>query len=461
MRKIEFYYVKKHQILWCFFSFLLPLIVYFFIGIPLNFVFVLSNFLVILTASLLLAVRSNMPYSLEKMVYFFSLFFMGVIPVSDAVKQNLYWGGARVSDDTLVLTNFLILIALLSVFLGANFANFFSKVNNSLSAGLFRISRLDFGFFQMLCLLFFGLAVCFLIFKAAHFNLLVLLFRGVVTEDSGPPVSQIVWLVQEYYLRPMPIIIVLIYSVYFQNSNKRLGQKIVYLILFLLALVFVAPTSVARFMVAALYIPMILTFTSFWNKSYSMPLSILVSLLLIFPFLDKFRYFDPNNFEYSLNFSFLNTGHFDAYQNFSRVVELDLLTYGNQLLGALFFFVPRSFWMDKPIGSGAYLAQQANFNFSNVSMPFFGEGYINFGIVGLVVFCFLFGLLISMIDRKFWSRPLKDLFSRFYFMLFGLVFFMMRGDLMSSFSFFVGFTMSFFSVLLVFRFIFKKYVVIR
>ena len=33
------------------------------------------------------------------------------------------------------------------------------------------------------------------------------------------------------------------------------------------------------------------------------------------------------------------------------------ITYGNQLFGSLFFFVPREYWYDKPLNSGKLIGQ--------------------------------------------------------------------------------------------------------
>jgi len=46
---------------------------------------------------------------------------------------------------------------------------------------------------------------------------------------------------------------------------------------------------------------------------------------------------------------------FDSYQNFAIVFFEDFITYERQLLGALLFWVPRSIWPNKPIGSGAFV----------------------------------------------------------------------------------------------------------
>lgn len=79
-------------------------------------------------------------------------------------------------------------------------------------------------------------------------------------------------------------------------------------------------------------------------------------------------------------------GHFDSYQSILSVLNSEIITYGNQLLGVLLFWVPRSIWSNKPIGSGAFMAEITNLDFSNISMNYFAEGYINFGVFGMFLF---------------------------------------------------------------------------
>ena len=59
---------------------------------------------------------------------------------------------------------------------------------------------------------------------------------------------------------------------------------------------------------------------------------------------------------------------------------------GKQLLGAMLFFIPRSIWPSKPIGSGATIAIYQRQSFKNISCPIIGEAIINFGIIGVIIF---------------------------------------------------------------------------
>lgn len=87
-------------------------------------------------------------------------------------------------------------------------------------------------------------------------------------------------------------------------------------------------------------------------------------------------------------------------------------------------------------------------------MPFIAEGFINFGVIGVAIFMFLLGLILGNLDRIAWSmkgKGIDGLFLYYYYFLFGMVFFIMRGDLMSSFAYTVGLTVAFWFLVLLLK----------
>jgi O-antigen polysaccharide polymerase Wzy len=131
--------------------------------------------------------------------------------------------------------------------------------------------------------------------------------------------------------------------------------------------------------------------------------------------------------------------HFDAYENFASAIEMGFISNGWQLAGVLLFYVPRTIWPEKPIGSGQEMAEQLQYVFDNISMPFLGEGYVNFGIIGVLVFATFLGYVMSALD-KFFSASVQNFHessyvTAFYFYLIGALFFLLRGDLLSSFAY--------------------------
>lgn len=135
---------------------------------------------------------------------------------------------------------------------------------------------------------------------------------------------------------------------------------------------------------------------------------------------------------------------YDAWSSLCRTMTYTAghsHTGGRQLMGTILFFVPRSVWPDKPIGSGAWLFQQLGRDFNNVACTFLAEGYINFGFAGGLIFTAFLALLVARFDGWYWQRQGQAHFTLprlFYFVLIGMLFFILRGDLMSSVAYTVG-----------------------
>ena len=175
-----------------------------------------------------------------------------------------------------------------------------------------------------------------------------------------------------------------------------------------------------------------------------------MGLLVIFPFLDQFRHAKELSTDTKIGIStqMFSEGTFDSYQNTINVINKADITYGRQLLGVLFFYVPRSIWSTKPIGSGAYIAKEFKYNFSNISMNFLGEGYLNFGYFGVFLFILFLSNLVSRFDFMYWNNLIrKEYMYIIYFYLYGLLFFIMRGDLLSSFAYTIGLSSAIYLVL--------------
>ena len=90
-------------------------------------------------------------------------------------------------------------------------------------------------------------------------------------------------------------------------------------------------------------------------------------------------------------------------------------------------------------------------------MPFPGEGYINFGILGIILFAFILALVSKITDKWYKYNDLRLFFS--LYVCFHMIFmiFMLRGDLMSSFAYLVGNLLAIFFVPLILNKINYKY----
>jgi len=212
------------------------------------------------------------------------------------------------------------------------------------------------------------------------------------------------------------------------------------------------PFGMPRFQVATVYLGLLLTIFSKLKKNKIFIFIFLVSMIVIFPVINLFRGNSllstlPN---ISINIDKIRndylTGNYDAFIMIFYAINYVKnygITYGRQLLGVIGFFIPRVIWHSKPIGSGAHVLVAYGHSFTNGSMPLIAEGYINFGIIGVIIFGFITGKLVKTIDRFYWgfirNNSNYDTFlTIFYPFSMFLFYFMNRGDLLSTFAYFVS-----------------------
>jgi len=220
-------------------------------------------------------------------------------------------------------------------------------------------------------------------------------------------------------------------------AGKLMVNKYWWGILACISLVNAMPIGIPRALIAVVYLPIIIIlFPKIFKVKY-FTLIFIFALSYFFPFFNQFRggIHSFKDIDFSFETSHLNSGHYDNFYNFALTFFDMPVTFGKQLLGVVLFFVPRFLWPEKPYGSGRFLAESAGFDWKNVSENFFAEGYINFGIFGIIVWVILYALMTMVIDRKGKQSFIKNsAFKIFYLQMIFLSFYIMRGDLMSTFS---------------------------
>jgi hypothetical protein len=165
------------------------------------------------------------------------------------------------------------------------------------------------------------------------------------------------------------------------------------------------------------------------------------------------------------SFWYFFQGHFDGFENLCHIIAYESqngVVYGNQLLGVIFFFVPRVFWPTKPTGTGDFLTwSYLDKNFvvgdGNIATPFFAEAFLNFSVFGVIVFMLILGFITSRLDKSYkgvlnqitYNKSSFDENSFNHFILIyypatmGLFLFLLRGDMNSSFALIFGAFVSF------------------
>lgn len=350
--------------------------------------------------------------------YIFNLIFFCVIPWIQYESQSLIWSGNKFNDGDYLSLNIIVFISnLLILFFYKTFDLRLFKKKDEVNTGTSSFTYLV-CVFCFLMVLFFN-----------DFSFKQLIFRGIEGEDYLTNSSPIFTILYKISL----ILPAFLFIKYFL-LKKYLKSSVIFLFVLMCAF----PLAIPRFWVAYIYLPILLCLFPKIKRSVYISFIMFFSIILIFPFLNEFRYFSKDkkiNFIPDINF--FNEGHFDAYQNFMEVLRINFISYGEQLLGVLLFFIPRKFWLEKPVGSGYQMAVDLNYSFYNISMPYLAEGYVNFGYFGLLLFILILSFFMKYIDDVIMSdyEILSNSYLSYYgFFLCAALFFILRGDLLSSFS---------------------------
>jgi hypothetical protein len=138
----------------------------------------------------------------------------------------------------------------------------------------------------------------------------------------------------------------------------------------------------------------------------------LAASLLLFPLADYFRYENGPSGRYQGAgwLELIATKDYDQMTMFANTVsyveDASGHTMGRQLLGALFFWFPRSLWPDKPIDSGVEIGLYMNNLNTNLSEAIWAELWLDFGVVGMVLGLLVLGIACARADDWYWSALL-------------------------------------------------------
>lgn len=383
-------------------------------------VFALLNTILIFQVLALLFLTRFAFYSLFHVTLTYCLIFFGFIPPLELIAGAVYWsGGSTVFNQ---YPNAMVLcIVGIGAFALAYFAFFGGQVRQ-----VAQVRKVSVGVLVTISAL-----SAAAIYAYNGFSVGSVMTRGGVYVQRVL-LGQTAWLIYQYFLYPLPTICLVTYLL----IGKR--RPLLTLALFTLFLAANPITGMARFQAAALYIAVLLALMPrMWSQRGLMIGLLFLGTFLILPILDKFRNFtDDTTLSYSI--SFIYDGHFDGFQMFALSLEEGGITWGRQLIGALLFFVPRAIWADKPVSSGTFLANASDLGFDNISFTFFAEGYINFGIFGVVIFAIALGWFTAKYDTRFQQQGTSCRGLIYYHFAGGLLFFLMRGSLMNGVAFALG-----------------------
>jgi len=350
----------------------------------------------------------------------FTFIFFLIFPQIEILNKVSYWGLGVLNTIEIIHANLCLFLYHVTAFI---FQFRFPK----------RLKSYSFDGYNNLRSLLIVVLALGIMYSYYRSSIISLFFRGFEYGyiREGVKLENWEWLVLEHFVRVLPFVCLLIYIWHWKHNNTSRGKNgFMLLILVLSTLVLTFPTGIARFLVGIVYGALVLILFNRYLSSRNVGYLLILGLFFVFPFLDNFRFFNGDiRLNYSSSYFF--EGHFDAYFNLAKTINVDI-TYGQQLLGSLLFFIPRALWQNKPINSGSYVANQLNMAWDNISMPYVAEGYLNFGYFGVMIFAIIMSLIFMELDSYVKFR------SPLVFLSVGIIIFMLRGSFMSAYAYGFG-----------------------
>lgn len=372
---------------------------------------------------------------LAQVVGIYSLIAFSCFPILEIFTDTIYWQGGQFKDIDQIIANSSITIFLLLFVIGYRFRCRLPTLINLKFPGEINPQ-------QWIFLLIVSISLLSLTLYLYGWHFLTLFFRGGEHHADLNVELKSSFLLIEFFVRPL-IFNIGLFLLYFARDKKYLS-----IVTMGIGAYAAFPTGLPRFLIAALYLPFLLNWAyiqaAYLRQELRMPRFFLPNILIlglffVFPVLDIFRWYSDTDVN-SINVIGLDTmlgGHFDSYQMLTRALNVGQITLGYGFLGALLFFVPRSFWPTKPIGSAQEVAHLANLSTDNLSMPLVAEFYLNFWYVGILFGAFMLGIILRSIDIRFLRAQKYEVSVQwiFYFQSAGLLLFIQRGSILSAFAY--------------------------
>ncbi len=377
----------------------------------------------------------------------FSYVWLGLVPLVQLATEDYPWPGNYdewVSAYTLVI----VLVGYIAYDIGSWVGGLCYHKYGGLAPYRFSLSKRR----AYLLSLFAGVAALIAVQQLGGADVIIAASRYSLDQEPDPEAPKAALLIWETLLR-VPAYIALLTVWYFWLNRKALltrrWQKVrhmaILLPLLLLNLAVNDPISLNRFYLGTILFSFAVISLG-WNERRSFSAwvaGLVLALVLIFPYLDIFREESQSLTIAPVTTQLASNGDYDAFQQIANTVEFvsaDGITFGRQLLGALFFWVPRAIWSGKPVGSGQMVAEHVGYDFSNLSSPLWAEAYINAGLIGVVAILLLFGLVTSLLQSGYVASMEKGgltLIGGLVPILAGFQFFFLRGDLQNGIAYMV------------------------
>ncbi len=189
------------------------------------------------------------------------------------------------------------------------------------------------------------------------------------------------------------------------RSARNWPWFLAFLMLFAVAELINNPIVTARFRASALISFAVMAFMG-WRNTRVLA-TFLIAGLLASPIFNAFRYEHSTGTDSRTFATFFAHIDFDAFSMTSHIIRYagqNGYSYGDNILSALLFFVPRALWTSKSEHVAYYVWPQVRYYrnvwTNNLSSPPFAEGYYAFGILGAAAMTAVLFYIFVTIERR-------------------------------------------------------------
>lgn len=384
----------------------------------------------------------KLPLSLNKMHWYFIFFFMSVAPLTHFLTG--YAPGRYPLSDESIINGQLVALLWCSVYSIAR------RVKTSRRSSSERREHAVIATPSWVAPAFLLLSLISLAYMVLSLGgLSSLLTRGEAWLEVERPIDTVLG----YLFRAIPVIsFVILY-----RGKRYSGATYSWLYVSALVPIIVLlnyPVSLSRYWTAVVYIGLFASVAPFsWLGNRKFDLAIILGICIVFPLMYDLKFVDFETFLSAGVSSFFgsyeevfNSMDFDAFTMLCRIIQYagDYgLSLGRQLLSVVFFFVPRAVLPIKGQPTGSMVATAQGSSYTNLSAPIMGEGYIDFGLIGVVVYAVVLAVVIRSLDRSIFEDTNGSGSNTYRFLvgvfMLGFVIFLMRGALQPVFLRIMGF----------------------
>lgn len=214
----------------------------------------------------------------------------------------------------------------------------------------------------------------------------------------------------------MGLLVAAVAQILLYRQRRKLGQKAPVVLLtatLLTLLVIVNPVSSPRYTVGTVYVAL-LAACGGWSsirRYRTVAVSLMGALFFVFPIAATFRNTIDAEVKFQSPLQSLLSGDFDSFYQINNAVYYVAtrgITWGDQLLGVVLFWVPRDLWPGKAVDTGILLAETRGYSFTNLSAPLWAELLINGSWPLLVI-----GMLAIGFFTRRWDGELARMIEAF------------------------------------------------